>query len=371
MSYDLAICRSGALAAFESPISEPLIALTPHDDVREAFTDQRERITNQRAYDHALRAIESAAKVTFDKRLDDTDPDVEFSIFSMPPTVDLALDEDLEQSSHLVGLLPSEMMTVTLGDIAWRVRARASVTACALEVAHGLPKMWWTFEGVPADPDPDRRPTETDIARFLGFARALESPAIDHLTTAYFGALREVTRRGEDFKFTLGNDRVRIRFADSNDATYEALIYALRYRGLNAAQIEGAEPGRLETAKRGLGEFTRLVDDTNPPGEPGIDPATAYVNDKIRIVGVDAVSARHECRKSQSIWIAGVAQRPGSRTAYDHLPIVRDQLLDENDEQNLRDLSAARRLTGHLAGIEALRLEKKRRLPGQTVAPII
>jgi hypothetical protein len=372
MSYDLAICRFGVLAAFDSPNKDkPLAALRPHDTLEDLFAEQRHYIRKDPAYGDALAAIEKTADAKFQAVPEAPEPEAEYSIYTMPLTVEFPLDDEDEQSTHLVGALAPELMHVTVEGREWTMRVRASVTACALEVANGLPKIWWTFEGVPSDPDPDNRPSEKETTDFLSFARSLEKPALDHLASAYFGALRTVIKKKAALDHELGDDRIRIRFADNNSAAYEALIDAIRYRGLTASRILQEEPGRLENAKKGVREFEEFVNATNTKVEPGIDPDKAYVNSRIRLAGVDAVAARHECHKSQSVWIAGVAQRPGSRTALDHLDILREQRIAKNEDSRVRFFSAARRLTGHLAAIEAMRLEKKRKHPDQTIAPII
>ena len=373
MQYDLAICRFGGLANFRSPAEgQALAKLRPEATLEAIFAQQRAAITPLREYQDALLAIERSIGAKFEQRPERQEADPDYSIFSMPPAVDIPFDDDGEQSTHLVGLLPSEHARMMLGKREWSFRARASVTACALEVANGLPKVWWTFEGVPSDPAPDNRPTKDEVIEFLTFVRHLETPALDHLSAAYFRALNLVLNREFDFAPELGEDRVRIRFADNNGAAYEALIDALRYRGLDIPAIADSSLGRLDSAKKGVAEFRDFVHESNDPEERiGIDPDTAYVNKTIRITGVDAVVARHECPKSQSVWIAGIAQRPGSRTALDNLELVREQRIAENDDKHLRFFSAARRLTGHFAGIEALRLEQKRRHPDQTIAPII
>jgi hypothetical protein len=344
--------------------SDELLRRPKSHDLEGEFAKQRDRIPHQTAYSAAIKFIKTAATkldphADFLPRDGASERDEQISIFSMPPALDLPPLEELDHSSHLVGLVPSEKLAMKTGSTQWIVRIRASATACALEVENGLPKLWWTFEAVPQNPDLDHRPSEKDTAIFLSFVRELETPALEYLNAAYFDALKEIT--GEK-KLTseLGNERLHIRFADSNDPQYAALIDALKFRKLKAADIEHAEPPELQAARQGMLDFKKLVTDTNSPKEP-INPETAHVDREIKIAGVEAVSARRDCPVSNSTWIAGVTQRPKARTAYDHLDSVRGQRVAEYDEQRVRAFSAARRFTGQLAAIEALRLECKRR----------
>ena len=61
--------------------------------------------------------------------------------------------------------------------------------------------------------------------------------------------------------------------------------------------------------------------------------------------------------------ITGIAQRPGARTAFDHLDMAGEQRFVRNEEDRVRAFSAARRWTARLVAEEALRLEHGRRKP--------
>jgi hypothetical protein len=364
MSYDLAIYRVGAMTQLANG-ADGILRRPTGDNLEGEFAKQRDRIPAQPAYCKAMNFIKDAANkfdgnADFLPRDDAPERDNQISIFSMPPALDLPPLEDLDHSSHLVGLIPSERLALRIAETDWIVRIRASVTACALEVANGLPKLWWTFEAVPKNRNPDCRPSEEDTAAFLSFVRDLETPALEYLNAAYFGALKEITGVGTKLTSQLGNERLRIRFADNNDIQYAALIYALKFRKLTAMDIERAKPAQLQPARQGMLGFKKFVNDTNSPTDP-INPETAHLDREIKIAGVEAISARRDCPVSNSTWIAGVTQRPRVRTAYDHLYSVREQRVAEYDEWRVRAFSAARRFSGQLAAIEALKLEYKRR----------
>jgi len=369
VSFDLAIYRFGALAELTNG-SNATLRRPVRTELEASFRELTKYIQIDKRYWEAKRAIEDAAKEITGDRVellpikDESDEDAFVSVLNMPPSVELPSAEELE-SSQLVALLPSEQFDVKLGGTEWALRVRASVSACALETEHGLPKLWWTFEGIPKDPDPDHRPTEDETVSFLSFVRKMDTgdkknSVLNLLGDAYFDALAKVTQTPKQLSYSLGEERIRIRYADNNDVEYAALIEALRFRGLTASQIEDAKGDSLKVAKRGLHDFEKFVLETNAPKDQ-IDPRTADVEKDVRLPGVDAVSARCDCPETSSVSIAGIAQRPGSRTPYDHLTMVRQQRIAENRDTRIRARSAARQLSGHLAGVETLKLELKRR----------
>jgi hypothetical protein len=255
-------------------------------------------------------------------------------------------------------------LLITLDGMPWSIRVRASVTACALEVTDGFPKMWWTFEGVPAHPEKGHRLSQDDAERFLGFASRLEEQLLGHLETAYFDALGLVT--GLVVKGKLTPDRLRIRFADNNDQPTSALINALRFRNVTTEEIRNGADS-LRTAAQGMLEFERFVCGTNAQVAPEIDPDEATA--EVRVRGVEAVMAcrdvheRFEDSEKSLLSIAGVAQNPGSRTAYEHLTPVKALRLRQNTEKRIRESSPSRRLSAQLAGYAALTLDDRRRFP--------
>jgi hypothetical protein len=357
MSFDLAIYRVGGLA--EQNGDAPVV-LKRHSaaEVEAKFTKQRDLMLEPGGwYDKAKARISAVADADFYPRGEIPERDGAQTIIIMPPPLEL-LDE-FDYSSHLVGLLPSERLDVKVGKVTWDVRVRASFTACALEIEDGWPKLWWTFEGVPKDPDPECRPTEEETAAFLSFVHYLEQPALKYLTKAFSDALAEVTGVGEKLSYRLADERLRIRFADNNDVEYAALIDALKLRRLSPKTLKETTIGPLENARKGMADFERFVKKTNSPQDPPIDPNTAHLETEVKIDGVEAISARRD--NDNSTWIAGVAQRANSRTIYDHLAIVREQVLAENEADRVRSRSPARQLSGDLAGIEALKLEVRRR----------
>jgi hypothetical protein len=361
MSYDLAIYRVGALSELAGASDRAVRHDLPYEQLEAAFASLQDRVFKHPRYRTALTEIEKAAKEEYHgahfadltEKLGRTTP------LSLPTPSDTEADEEFDRSSHLVGLLPSERLNVKIGQFDWIVRIRASFTACSLEFSQALTKLWWTFEGVPADPDPDRRPSERDAAELLKFVHGLEEPALDGLNKAYFGALGEVAK-AQKLKYHLGPERIRVRFADNNDVRYSALIDAIRFRGLKPVQIKRAEPETsLALAKEGLLDFGKFVKHTNLPPEPRINPNDSYVDIETWVPGVSAVEARRDF--DESVSIVGVAQRPGAVTPYDHLDTVREQRLAENREDRLRASSAARRWTARRVALEAMKLERRRR----------
>lgn len=362
MSYRLAIYRFGGLAALSKQMDLAVRRTTRTRTLEEDFLEQRDRTEDRPEYKAMLGKV-LAAFTAEDPKARWEPPEQESSrrIFSMPPTVDSEFADELDYSSHLVGLLRSKRMLAKIGRTDCILRIRASVTACALEVKSGVPKLWWTFEAIPAVGDPDVHPSEKDVRRFFSLVRPLETEAIDELAAAYFGALGEVTNvenmTPEDYD--VGLERVRIRFADNDDASVTALINALRFRKLAAKQIEDGEGDISALAQEGMREFSLFVKHTNAKNDPPVDPYRAEVDKKIKTPGILAVSSRQETDKD--IIITGLAQRPGARTAFDHLDMAGQQRFVRFEEDRVRAFSAARRWTARLLADEALRLERARR----------
>ena len=279
MSYQLAIYRFGGLAALTRDADLAL----PRDKMKSleaCFLEQRDRTERRNEYKAALADILKGVRTEDPKaRWAPLDEEDERRIFSMPPSIDSEFGDELDYSSHLVGLLRSERMIARIGKTSWIIRIRASVTACALEVASGIPKLWWTFEGIPHDPNPDVRPSEKDTTLFLSIVRSLEESSLDHLAAAYFGALAEVTEVSHiKSEYDVGPERLRIRFADNDDAAVTAFINALRFRELAPKYIKNATTDILSLARQGMREFTKFLKDTNTAEDPAIDPEAAEVD---------------------------------------------------------------------------------------------
>jgi hypothetical protein len=378
MFFDLVTYRFGALAELSVESEQKLKENRPErDGLVEAFRKHRRQILDRPGFRAARALIAEAAGGTSHYLPGSNErarqPEDDFSaatdVFSMPPALGIARKRRPGEPSHLVGLLPNDQLLITLDGMPWSIRVRASVTACALEVTDGFPKMWWTFEGVPAHPEKGHRLSQEDAERFLGFASRLEEQLLGHLETAYFDALGLVT--GQTVKGKLTPDRLRIRFADNNDQATSALINALRFRNVTTEEIRNGADS-LRTAAQGMLEFERFVCGTNAQVAPEIDPDEATA--EVRVRGVEAVMAcrdvheRFEDSEKSLLSIAGVAQNPGSRSAYDHLTPVKALRLRQNTEKRIRESSPSRRLSAQLAGYAALTLDDRRRFP--TAAPL-
>lgn len=289
------------------------------EEIENRFERQRDAILDPRQeaetwYQKAKDAISDRAGAPFQPLKKAGSREGAQTIFTMPPPLELTSHYD--HSSHLVGLLPSERLDVKVDGVEWIVRVRASFTACALEIIDGWPKIWFTFEGIPKDQDPDNRPSEQSTARFLCLMQSLERPALDYLTNAYAAALTEVTGLGNHIRFALGKERLSIRFADNNSVEYGALVDALKFGGLTPKDLRKASENIFGVAKAGLNDFEGFVNHSNP-SKGRINPETAHIETEVKLPGVDGVTARHECPKSNSTWIAGVAHRANARTVYD------------------------------------------------------
>jgi hypothetical protein len=377
MPYDLAIYRAGAIAELtekgEHDIDRPKLKL-----LKKAFFEQGQHLLGRREYQAALESIEKIARRIYGSASYLPDPKQktgadEFSRVSlMPPTLTPKQRRVLGDGIHLVGVLPPKLLKCGSGHGTAIINVRASITACALEGPNGLPKLWWTFEIVRRHPERGHRLSRPDVQMFLTFVRDAENTAIKDLSDAYFGALAEVAssanpehRNGvKALDHKLGEERLRIRFVDSNDPDVAELIDTLQYGSMGPSQIINSKLEGIQPARDGMLEFQKFVNATNLKILPPIDAVTmtsSVAELGVNLFGVDGVAARRECPKSKTTSIVGVAQRPSLQTPYDDVEPVRLGLLKSATEEVVRKRSASRRVTASLAAREAINLEIKRK----------
>ncbi len=360
MSCDLAINRIGALAAGSFPTSASA-RFPSATKIGSSFREVAESIVTSKHFRCANNAVLRIVKALDPHAAYRSGGGIELpdrqsgaiEIFSMrdDPLYPTSMRDD--DSDHLVGLLPSNRMECELDGMKWVLRTRASVTACALERNNGLTKLWWTFEGIPADPDPDRRPTEAEVARLLNLTQDMEREAMPRLRDAYRHALLEVLKldRGS---LRLGTERLRVAMTENEERPVAALLDALYFEERTPSEIMKPSNPNLAIAREGMTEFARFVRDVS---ERRARITNETVSVESEIPGIKGVVCRLEEEDGDTL-LAGFARRAGARAGYRLLP--NEQKREEKKEENIRATSAARPLSAMLATREAHALEHRR-----------
>lgn len=370
MKFDLLSYRFGALATLY-PEAAKRLTLPAKSNLLAAFREQQREIQRSDRLVTARRLIHEVAR----KRLGDSVKFVPGN--NQPPSEESAprsvrgLSPPFGQrrplpSSHLAAVFPRDHLTFQLSHAQLALRIRASVTACALEDPRGFPKLWWTFEAIPANPEKGDKLTLLQARSLLRFARELENDLLGHLNAAYFESLAKVTN-SEDLEGKL-LDRLHIRCVDSADEGIAALIDALRFRVQSADELQHSEGQSLKVAKRALTTFNSFITHTND--DLAIDPGSA--EPETRLSGVEGVTARKVDRAKGDVAIVGIVQAPSEPTPYDHLSSVQKLRSGELTEERLRRLSPARRLSAELANDAAQQLDDLRHaklMPALHAAP--
>jgi hypothetical protein len=294
-------------------------------------------------------------------------------VFLMPPQLSKREREAIGPSIHLVGILPAERMQCTIDKTRWAIRIRASVTACALEMANTYPKLWWTFEAVPVHPEKDDQLSERGVREFFAYISDIEPTITESLSDAYFAALGEIVNMDKTPPHTLGSERLRLSFADSNATSISELIDALHNHSLTANDIKASRSKILAPAKEGIEVYERFLRAANAAFVPPVLPefATSDLGDlDVDLQGVEAVASRAHDDSLEATAIAGIAQRPSLITPWDEYGSNKRLTMAENVEPSVRNRSASRRVTRELAGREAIKLELRRRAVRRTgIAP--
>ncbi|MFI5023232.1 MAG: hypothetical protein ACHQRJ_16500 [Alphaproteobacteria bacterium] len=256
-------------------------------------------------------------------------------------------------SEHIVGLFPSRMFTLDTGGLKWLLRVRPSVTACALERPDGLSKLWWSFEGIAADPQRDRRPSESEAVAFLAATSAMAEVSLLSLRDTYRYGLEGVTG-GSKAALDLLPQRIKINLADNNGSPFAALIDAMNLRGASFSEAKDASKFDKEVVggAEEVSQFVHHVTDRRAP-----DESIALNTDLPRM---KAVIYKFQDEKASSdekeIVLAGLARSAGMRAGYEARGEFRRI---EYEPRNLRTMSAARPLSARLAMKHALVLDSE------------
>jgi hypothetical protein len=231
----------------------------------------------------------------------------------------------------------------------WITHARASVTACALQPGRRNTKIWWTFEGVSANEDPNDRPISEDISAFITFTDRMADAAIEPLYDAFHDAVAEMTSVDMS-DFRLRKNRIRIRMTDSNDYDVEALVDAVYYQNHDVSKIRN-EPDHSH-ARQGLCLFERFVRDVT---HLDIEVPDKSLEVEARYDGFKGIFYRTIVRDNDTI-VAGFGHQSGSVSGLERAVAPEKRRL-EKQEGKLRAMSPSRPISAMLADREAARHE--------------
>jgi hypothetical protein len=347
MSYELTINRVGTLVG--SPRKSNASGLSKSDDIADLFHRHAELLLQSDFFRKAEAELlelahakdQKAARVT-DPGFDDDDNHIDILVDEEKPN--LVPDDD--SSKPLIALFPSRRLSCKIEGTRWIIRTRATVTSCAFQAAAGQTKLWWTFEGIPQDSDPKKRPTETDIFHLLDLTNDMEKKAMPLLHKAYKHAYKKATNVPlEDFE--MDEKRIRINMVDSDDRAVAALLDALELDRQKPSALRHSASKALSPAREGLKQFDRVVRKLSHSRSFPQDDAISISNDVPGMKGI--LFSRRD--GAFGTLIVGFARRLGPRTGFRMLS--NDLQRDARSEPRLRAISAARPLSAKLADLEA------------------
>jgi hypothetical protein len=257
-----------------------------------------------------------------------------------------------------VGILPSTKMKVSIQSpdarrhMDWILRARCSVTACALHESKRQSKIWITFEGVPANVDPLNRPSEQNVADFVALTDRMEKASMEFFHEAYGAALKRTRPEVSLRNFRLSKPRIRVRMTDTTDPHVSALLDVMYSGARTVAEIrEGGTP-TLMRAQMGLHEFEKLLRQIggHNVSHPQLQTADGPMGPKGAVY-------RTVDRKTRDTIVIGVGIQVGTVKGQEDLPPEK-RVLDMK-EGYIRAASAVRPISANVAQVEAIRLERR------------
>jgi len=255
---------------------------------------------------------------------------------------------EVQGSDTLVARMPSERIQLAVGGVDWILRTRAHFTSCALEGNKRPTKLWWTYEGIPADNDPNARPHREAVSALLTVANKMEDAVRDGLTEAFEESFVTVTAGGTKGKVSPDKNRLNITITEGLDDGVDALLDALYFDDKTPSKIVQSD---LELARRGLDTFEWFVHRVAGT-DAKIDDASVSLAEGIpKVKGI----LWHRTDKSSHL-VAGFARKAGARIG---LRFMSDEeRREELVEQQVRMRSAARPWSALLANNEAIKFEQ-------------
>jgi hypothetical protein len=347
MAYDLVVSRLGALAGLseEAQLRNGARSL---DDLKKAFLGHLTNVTNTDEFKAANRAVVDAAphgSLLHDQMLEANG----IEVTDMPSADEF---EVTPGSQALVGALPWQRVACEIGDMQWVLRSRASMTSCALQPETRQTKLWWTFEAIPREPDPSNRPSEEHVREIMHLSDRIVKTTMPLLRKAYAVALQPLTPAADEFAFS--GEKIRINLTDNDTKGVAALFDAICIESRRVAEIE-----RLpicDKARSGLDELRGFVGDAIGDRNAFNDDSMEVIRPRPDLPLISGIVCRQENTADRTRAFAGFARRLGNRNGFLLLPP--EQQAVYLDEDNIRQTSAARRLSAMLAGREARRFDR-------------
>jgi hypothetical protein len=257
-----------------------------------------------------------------------------------------------------VGILPSTKLKVLIetpdgqSRMEWILRARCSVTACALHESKRQSKIWITFEGVPANVDPHNRPTEQNVVDFVALTDRMERASMTFFHEAYGLALKRTRPEVSLRNFRLSKPRIRVRMTDTTDPRVSALLDVMYSGARTITEIrEGGTP-TLMRAQKGLHEFESLLREIE--GHNVINPQLHTADGPM---GPKGAVYRTVDRKTKDTIVIGVGIQVGTAKGQEDLPPEKRVL--DMQEDYIRTASAVRSISANVAQVEAIKLERR------------
>jgi hypothetical protein len=342
MSYDLTISRFGTIAGPPVPTAHGTVRLCDNKIITAFQTQMLEMMRPGAFYKEILEAANADGFLT-------DQPEEPLEVTTMPMDVSEAAANNAKTPA-LIGLLPPKRLRIEVGGMYWILRARPSVTACALQEQNGASKLWWTLEGIPEEPDPRNRPSEKQIVAFSAQADKIQQAAMPSLHEAFCRSLATATDKQKPKEMAPLKTQIRITMSDNEDRQVGVLFDAVYLEGQNFDQIRRGTSSHLQDANRGLKEFESLVRKVthHAPGE-------GSVSVKRESLGL-AIIYRYAPHEKQQTVVAGLARRSGIVPGFAFLSQERQR--EEKSEAVIRARSPARQISAVLAGDEMRALQR-------------
>lgn len=265
----------------------------------------------------------------------------------------LLKNADAPTTNRLVGRFQSRRFHFRTKSMKWDLRIRPSITACAVERMDGIAKLWWAFEGVPANSGAAARPTENEAVEFIKATNAIGEVALPLLRKAYVASLEAVTHRSTS-KLRPIDRHIRVSIADNNGLPFAKLVDALFLKGASFADVR---KGRYDAdAAKGAAELVTFIEKTSgrTPDDSSIEINTALPGMAAVYCKLDWPSTTADGKRTL---VAGLANSASMISA--EVPSTEEWRMAENKPEVLRSVSAARPVSAVLANEGAKILDRE------------
>ncbi len=360
MAYPLTVNRVMGLCAFEqSADRDASESLRDTKEVAKDFYRQMEEICRtqlEQIYGAIKRRAEGMQIRLADQEID-TD-DLEVTIIQ-----DNGQDRDFVQlfptpkdqsnveppRDPIIGLFRSRRFVMTVGERAWDLRVRPSVTACVLERRDRLSKLWWTFEGVPVDASD--APNEKDSVQFVEVTTRLAEDSLPDLRAAYTATLESVTGESHG-AHRMSHSQLRVSFADNTDSRFSRLVDAMNLSGVTFKDAI-AETGT--DLRAGADEVANFVAKTSGQAADPSEILLSTAHGGLAAIYTRPVLELDAPADKPKYIISGLASSIGMISNSQSIDPAWTRITSTPDL--VRSISAARPLSARIADIGARQLE--------------